>query len=177
MLASAHLNNFLRGSSNDDIRVHFMKAVIQRVSKASVSIKDAPSEVRQTGRGLVILLGVGKNDTDRDADYLAQKIANLRIFPKNDKLNLSAIDVNADVLVIPQFTLFGDCLKGRRPDFTGAAEPGKANKLYKQFVDLLKSMKLKVEEGKFGSEMLVEIHNDGPVTIVLDTEIIPDRNK
>lgn len=147
-----------------------MKAVVQRVSRASVSVKDEPSGSRETGRGLVVLLGIGKGDTGSDADFLATKIANLRIFPEKDKLNLSAIDINADVLVISQFTLYGNCQKGRRPDFTEAADPEKAEELYKLFIDSLKSMNLEVKEGKFGSEMLVEIHNDGPVTIIIDTE-------
>lgn len=145
-----------------------MKAVIQRVKKASVSYENIKEE---TGKGLVILLGVGKNDTGKDILRLAEKILNLRIFAdEKNKFNFSVADVKGDILVISQFTLYGNCQRGRRPDFPDAAEPEKANILYEKFVYELKKSGLTVKTGKFAADMTVEIHNDGPVTILMDTE-------
>lgn len=146
-----------------------MRAVVQRVSKGSVTVDQ--EVVGEIGRGYVILLGVAQGDTERDADYLVDKIANLRIFPDaQGKMNLSLLDVGGEVLVVSQFTLVGDCRRGRRPSFSSAAPPELANKLYEYFVDKLSSMGIKVETGQFQADMLVEIMNDGPVTILLDSK-------
>jgi D-tyrosyl-tRNA(Tyr) deacylase len=146
-----------------------MKAVIQRVKKGSVEIKE--KEIGKIGKGLVILLGVGQNDIEKDAEYLAEKIVNLRIFEdKEEKMNLSVRDINGQILVISQFTLYGDCKKGRRPSFISAALPDKAVKLYDYFIKYIKNYGLKIETGKFQAMMLVKIFNDGPVTILLDSE-------
>ena len=145
-----------------------MKAVIQRVKKASVIYKNIKEE---TGKGLVVLLGVGKNDTEKDISWLSEKILNLRIFAYDkNKFNFSVADVKGDILIVSQFTLYGDCQRGRRPDFTNAAEPEKANILYEKFVYELKKSRLTVKTGKFAADMTVEIHNEGPVTILMDTE-------
>jgi len=146
-----------------------MKAVIQRVKKGSVEIKE--KEIGKIEKGLVILLGVGQNDIEKDAEYLAEKIVNLRIFEdKEEKMNLSVRDINGQILVISQFTLYGDCKKGRRPSFISAALPDKAVKLYDYFIKYIKNYGLKIETGKFQAMMLVKIFNDGPVTILLDSE-------
>jgi len=146
-----------------------MRAVVQRVKKGAVEIKN--KEIGRITQGLVILLGVGQDDVEKDAEYLAEKIINLRIFEDEEgKMNLSAKDINGQILVISQFTLYGDCKKGRRPSFITAAFPGKAEKLYKYFVKCIKNYGLKVETGEFQAMMLVKIYNDGPVTIILDTE-------
>ncbi|MCI0660358.1 MAG: D-aminoacyl-tRNA deacylase [Acidobacteria bacterium] len=146
-----------------------MRAVLQRVTKGSVSING-----RLTGSinaGLVILLGVGANDTAAEVELLAKKIVNLRIFADSaGKFNLSALEVNAELLVISQFTLYADSRKGRRPSFSGAARPEIAVPLYQLFVEQLRAMGLRVETGEFQADMLVEIHNSGPVTIWLDTD-------
>jgi D-aminoacyl-tRNA deacylase len=145
-----------------------MRAVIQRVTQGSVSINDVV--VGAIKAGLVILLGVGAGDQESDVEMLANKIVNLRIFADADgKFNLSAIDVNAELLVISQFTLFADTRRGRRPSFTDAARPETAIPLYEKFVEKLRTMGFKVETGEFQAEMLVEIYNSGPVTIWLDT--------
>ncbi len=145
-----------------------MRAVLQRVIKGSVTVEGRITGA--IGPGLVILLGVGDGDAVADAELLAGKIANLRIFSDADgKFNLSALDVQAGMLVISQFTLFADCRKGRRPSFTDAARPELAVPLYEKFVEMLRSMGFVVETGEFQADMLVEIHNTGPVTIWLDT--------
>ncbi|MFA5780241.1 MAG: D-aminoacyl-tRNA deacylase [Elusimicrobiota bacterium] len=145
-----------------------MKAVIQRVKKASVIYENIKEE---TGKGLVVLLGVGKNDTEKDISWLSEKILNLRIFADDkNKFNFSVADIKGDILVVSQFTLYGDCQRGRRPAFTDAAEPEKANILYEKFVYELKKSRLTVKTGKFAADMTVEIHNEGPVTILMDTE-------
>lgn len=145
-----------------------MKAVIQRVKKASVIYKNIKEE---TGKGLVILLGVGKNDTEKDISWLSEKILNLRIFSDDkNKFNFSVTDIKGDILVVSQFTLYGDCQRGRRPDFTDAATLEKANILYEKFVSEMKKSQLTVKTGKFAANMTVEIHNEGPVTILMDTE-------
>ncbi|MBK6796776.1 MAG: D-tyrosyl-tRNA(Tyr) deacylase [Acidobacteria bacterium] len=146
-----------------------MRAVLQRVTKGSVSVDG--NVIGRTGYGYVILLGVGAGDTAEDVDLLANKAANLRIFSDPEgKFNLSALDVGAEMLVISQFTLYADSRRGRRPGFTDAARPEIAIPLYEQFVDTLRKMGFKVETGEFQADMLVEIHNTGPVTIWLDTE-------
>lgn len=148
-----------------------MKATIQRVSKASVSIDGG--EQKSVGEGLVILLGVGENDSEADADKLADKILNMRIFPNEEgKFDLSLLDLKGDALIVSQFTLYADCGRGRRPDFTKAAKPDKAVPLYNYFVTRIKASGLKVETGEFAADMLVEIHNDGPVTINIDSNEI-----
>jgi len=146
-----------------------MRAVVQRVKKGSVEIEE--KEIGKIEKGLVILLGVGQNDIEKDAEYLAEKIANLRIFEdKEGKMNLSVREINGQILVISQFTLYGDCKKGRRPSFISAALPDKAVKLYDYFVKCIKNYGLKIETGEFQAMMLVKIYNDGPVTILLDSE-------
>ncbi|MCI0338957.1 MAG: D-aminoacyl-tRNA deacylase [Acidobacteria bacterium] len=145
-----------------------MRAVIQRVIKSSVSIRG--EVVGAINGGLVILLGVGINDTETEVELLANKIANLRIFADAEgKFNLSALDVKSEILVISQFTLYADSRKGRRPSFTEAARPEIAIPLYEKFVRVLRGIGFRVETGEFQAEMLVEIHNSGPVTIWLDT--------
>lgn len=145
-----------------------MKALIQRVSRASVRIGE--EAVGKIGPGLVILLGVARNDSEQDAQALADKIVSLRIFTDDKgKFNLSALDTQAELLVVSQFTLLADTQKGRRPSFTEAATPELAEPLCQRFVDLLRTSKLKVETGRFREHMLVEIHNDGPVTLWLDS--------
>jgi len=146
-----------------------MRAVVQRVKEGSVEIKN--KEVGRIAQGLVILLGVGQDDNEKDAEYLVGKIINLRIFEdKEGKMNLYAKDINGQILGISQFTLYGDCKKGRRPSFISAALPEKAEKLYEYFVRCIKNYGLKVETGEFKAMMLVKIYNDGPVTILLDSE-------
>ncbi len=153
-----------------------MKVVIQRVSRASVAIDN--SIVASIGSGLVILLGVKQNDTEQDAQYLVSKIVRLRIFSDSaGKFNLSALDTNADMLVVSQFTLLADARKGHRPGFTDAAPPDKARALYEYFLGLLSESGLRVEKGEFQKKMLVEIHNDGPVTIILDSEDCGKKNR
>ena len=150
-----------------------MKAIVQRVSEASVSVKENESsrEINKIRKGLVILLGVGKEDREDDAEYLAEKVSNLRIFPdENDRMNLSILDVGGEILVISQFTLYGDCRKGRRPDFTSAAPPEMAEGLYEKFMEKVKAKGVEVKSGEFQARMLVDIHNDGPVTILLESK-------
>lgn len=145
-----------------------MRAVVQRVSAASVAIDG--EEVSSIGKGLLILLGVTHEDTEAEADYLAQKCAGLRIFrDSEDKMNLSVEQVGGQVLVVSQFTLYGDCRKGKRPAFVAAAPPEIAIPLYERFVDGLRKTGLTVKTGKFGADMQVSLINDGPVTILLDT--------
>jgi D-tyrosyl-tRNA(Tyr) deacylase len=146
-----------------------LKALVQRVSKASVSVGD--EIVGKIGRGLVVLIGVAQGDTERDAIYIADKIINLRIFAdESSKFNLSALEIGGEILIISQFTLLADTRKGRRPSFEEAAPPEQAGTLVNFFVDRVRESKLKVETGRFQQHMLVEIHNDGPVTIALDSK-------
>ena len=151
-----------------------MRAIIQRVSQAAVSVDN--EVLGDIGPGLVVLLGVGDGDGEQQAHTLAQKIANLRIFADEaSKFNLSALDVSAEMLVISQFTLFADARKGRRPSFSGAARPEVAEPLVAVFSNDLRAAGLNVAEGRFGAHMLVTIHNDGPVTIWLDTADLPAK--
>ena len=146
-----------------------MKALVQRVSRASVSVNDRI--VGKIGPGLVVFLGVAQGDSKEDASYLANKVANLRIFAdESSKFSLSALDTRGEILIVSQFTLLADTRKGRRPDFTAAAPPDLAKGLYEFFVDQVRTTGLKVETGLFQEHMLVEIHNDGPVTISLESK-------
>ena len=146
-----------------------MKALLQRVSKASVSVAD--DVVGQIGHGLVVFLGISRGDTERDALYLAEKTVSLRIFPDSEgRFNLSALDTGSELLVVSQFTLLADTRKGKRPSFTEAAKPEEAEALFERFLSYLRSSRLTVESGLFQQHMLVEIHNDGPVTILLDSK-------
>lgn len=146
-----------------------MRAVIQRVSKASVKISDKIAG--QINQGLVVLAAIGEDDSEQDISYLAEKTANLRIFEdESGKMNKSTLDVKGEILAVSNFTLYGDVRKGRRPDFTSAAKPDKAKSLFDKFVELLKGHGLKVECGEFQAMMDVELVNDGPVTILLDSK-------
>ena len=147
-----------------------MKALLQRVSRASVSIRG--ERVAEIGKGLVVFLGIAKGDSEKDAQYLADKVVNLRIFSgEQGKFNLSASDIDGELLVVSQFTLCADTRKGRRPSFTEAASPALAEPLYNRFVELIRARGVKVETGIFQEHMLVEIHNEGPVTFLLDSRI------
>ncbi len=144
-----------------------MRAVLQRVSYAKVSVE--AEKVASIGHGLVILLGVGPEDTIAKADELAEKCARLRIFEDDQgKMNLSLLDVNGEALVVSQFTLFADTSRGRRPSFVNAGKPEIAEPLVKSFVHSLKKSGVSVQEGIFGAHMMVELCNDGPVTILLE---------
>ena len=145
-----------------------MKALVQRVTSASVSV--AGKEVGKIGRGLVILVGVAAGDKEEDAQYLVPKITNLRIFAdEQGKFNLSALDIGGELLLVSQFTLLADTKKGRRPSFVNAAPPDRAEELFRYFVELVSASGLKVATGRFQQYMQVEIHNDGPVTLLLDS--------
>jgi D-tyrosyl-tRNA(Tyr) deacylase len=145
-----------------------VRAVIQRVSEASVRV--AGAEVAAIGRGLAVLLGVGKDDAEADADYLAEKILNLRVFPDEaGQMNRSVLDVRGSLLVVSQFTLLGDVRRGRRPSYADAAGPEQANRLYELFVERLRPSGLPVATGIFRAMMDVGLVNDGPVTILLDS--------
>ena len=145
-----------------------MKALLQRVTSASVSV--GGEVVGSIGLGLVVLVGVADGDSDKDIQYLAGKIINLRIFAdKAEKFNLSALDIGAELLLVSQFTLLADTKKGRRPSFTGAAPPPQAQALFEQLVAAVRASGLKVATGRFQQYMQLEIHNDGPVTIMLDS--------
>ena len=146
-----------------------MKVLVQRVTKASVSV--GGEVVGEIDRGLVVLVGVARGDAERDAIYLADKIVNLRIFADEaSKFNLSALEIGGEILIISQFTLLADTRKGRRPSFEEAAPPEQAETLVSFFVDRVRESRLKVETGRFQQHMLVEVHNDGPVTIALDSK-------
>lgn len=146
-----------------------MKVVLQRSKAASVSVNG--ETVGEITSGLVLLVGVTHEDTEEDCRYLADKIIHLRIFEdENMKMNHSLLDVGGEILSISQFTLYGDCRKGRRPNFMAAAKPDEAERLYKVFNDMLREKGLKVETGKFGAMMDVELINDGPVTLILESK-------
>lgn len=145
-----------------------MKLVIQRVKYSSVKVDE--KIVGKIDKGFLVLLGVGPDDTEEIADYLVKKLINLRVFTdENDKMNLSIKDIEGELLIISQFTLYADCSQGNRPSFTGAAKPDKANELYEYFIEKCKENNIKrVEHGIFGADMKVELLNDGPVTILLE---------
>lgn len=146
-----------------------MRAVVQRVAKAWVTVNG--QEVARIGQGLLVLLGVGREDTDEDADYLAMKVANLRIFEDAEgKLNRCLLEVGGAALVVSNFTLYGDCRKGRRPSFTDAAPPEQAERLYRKFCEALKGQGVAVQTGVFQAHMQVGLVNDGPVTLLLDSK-------
>jgi D-tyrosyl-tRNA(Tyr) deacylase len=145
-----------------------MRAVVQRVTSSRVEV--AGQTVGQIGAGLLVLLGVARDDREADADYLADKIVNLRIFQDaQDKMNLALKDANGAMLVVSQFTLYGDTRKGRRPSYIDAAEPAKANTLYEYFVARVRAQGVAVETGIFQATMAVHLVNDGPVTILIDS--------
>ena len=145
-----------------------MRAVVQRVKSAKVDIDG--KTVGKVGQGLLIFLGVGEEDSEKDADYLAKKIAHLRIFPDaNGLMNLSVSEIGAEVLVVSQFTLWGDCRKGRRPSFTRAAGPETARALYEYFIRVLNALGLRTASGRFQEMMEVHLVNDGPVTMLIDS--------
>lgn len=145
-----------------------MKAVIQRVDRASVSVDG--NEVSRIGGGLLVLLGVEKGDSEKDADFLLDKITHLRIFEDGEgKMNLSLLDISGELLVVSQFTLLADCRKGRRPSFTDAAEPEAATRLYEYMLVKAKEKVSKVGQGQFQAMMKVGLVNNGPVTILLDS--------
>lgn len=145
-----------------------MRAVIQRVTQAGVLVED--QEIGSIGPGLVILLGVSRDDSARDADYLAQKIVNLRIFEDEaGKMNLSLLETGGQALIVSQFTLWGDCRKGRRPSFSRAARPGTAEELYLEFVKKVGGFGVETATGRFGAMMRVRLVNDGPVTLIAES--------
>ena len=145
-----------------------MRAVVQRVKSSEVTV--AGTSVGHIGAGLVVLLGVARDDTSNDADYLAAKIAHLRIFEDDaGKMNRSLVDCGGAMLVVSQFTLQGDCRKGRRPSFVKAAPPEKGEALYRHFIDQVRQLDVPVETGRFGAMMAVALVNDGPVTLVVDS--------
>ncbi|MDI9475778.1 MAG: D-aminoacyl-tRNA deacylase [Natronincolaceae bacterium] len=148
-----------------------MRAVVQRISEGRVVVNGQISGA--IDEGLLVFLGVTKRDTIEDAKYMAEKTVNLRIFEdENGKMNLSVIDIRGKILVVSQFTLFGDCRKGRRPSFTEAASPEMADELYRVFIDECKKMGIDVETGVFQTHMAVHLINDGPVTILIDSKKI-----
>lgn len=149
-----------------------MRAVLQRVKRAKVAV--GGEITGEIAAGWLVLLGVAPADTPKEVDWLAEKIANLRAFEDAaGKMNLSVQDIGGSVLVVSQFTLYGDCLKGRRPGFTGAAPPTIAEPLYESFAAALKLLGVPVATGRFGADMQVELVNDGPVTFVIDTPAQP----
>lgn len=146
-----------------------MKVLLQRVTKASVTVNE--EVVGSIGKGLVVLVGVAQGDNEADVDYLADKIVNLRIFADEaNKFNLALIDIRGEILIVSQFTLLADVRKGRRPSFIEAAPPDEAERLIDLFIDCIRNKGVKVATGRFRERMLVEIHNDGPVTIILDSK-------
>ena len=147
-----------------------MKAVIQRVKSAAVSMDN--KEISRIDAGLLVFLGVSGSDEASDADFLSDKIVNLRIFEDdNGKMNRSVIDTSGAILVVSQFTLYGDCRKGRRPSFIQAAPPEKAEALYTYFIEQIKTKKIAVQSGKFRAMMAISLVNDGPVTLIVESKI------
>lgn len=145
-----------------------MRAVVQRVRRSSVTVDGQVTG--EIGHGLMVLLGVEDKDTEKDLAYMVDKLPNLRIFEDPDgKMNLSLLDVGGALLVVSQFTLLGDARKGRRPGFTDAARPEKANAMYEQLVSEIRALGVQVETGQFQAHMMVDILNDGPVTLLLDS--------
>ncbi len=153
-----------------------MRAVLTRVTSASVIIDGAV--VGKIGRGFLILLGVGPNDTEKECRYLAEKALGLRVFEdENGKMNLGLDEVGGEVLVVSQFTLYGNCRKGRRPSFAGAAGPELGNQLYEQFLSDCAALGYPPQHGQFGADMKVESINDGPVTLILDTDQLMNESR
>jgi D-aminoacyl-tRNA deacylase len=150
-----------------------MRVILQRVQSSSVTVEAVV--VGQTGKGLNLLVGIAPTDTEAELDWMVRKILNLRIFPSEgqERWDLSIADIHGELLVISQFTLYGDCRKGRRPSFDGAAPPAQAEALFDRFVLKLRESGLKVETGQFGAMMQVAIANDGPVTLLLEREASP----
>jgi D-tyrosyl-tRNA(Tyr) deacylase len=145
-----------------------MRVVVQRVSHASVTIDG--EVVGRIGCGLLVLVGINKTDDEAEITFLADKLVNLRIFPDDDdKMNRSLMDIQGELLVVSQFTLYGDCRKGRRPSFIDAAGPDHAIPVYERFVARLRESGLNVETGRFGANMQVDLQNDGPVTLIIDS--------
>ena len=145
-----------------------MRAVVQRVKSAKVEVNG--QTVGEIGQGLLVFLGVGEGDSEKDCDYLANKIAHLRIFSDSQGLmNLSVVEVEGAALVVSQFTLWGDCRKGRRPSFIRAAQPERARELYEHFIGIIRGKGLRVDTGEFQAMMDVHLVNDGPVTLILDS--------
>ena len=145
-----------------------MRAVVQRVSSSNVKVNG--EVIGSIGRGLNVLIGISNDDTIEDLKYIKDKIVNLRIFEdENDKMNFSVLDVKGELLIISQFTLYGDCRKGRRPNFMNAKGGEEAKVLYLKLVEMLQETGLNVQTGEFGADMKVEIQNDGPVTLLLDS--------
>lgn len=148
-----------------------MRAVVQRVKKANVKVND--EVIGEIKKGLIILLGIRGEETTQEKEYIADKISNLRIFEDEDeKMNLSVKDISGEVLVVPNFTIYGDCRKGRRPSFFDAARPEIAEPMYNEIINLISKEGINVESGKFKADMEVNIVNDGPVTVILDSEKI-----
>lgn len=145
-----------------------MRAVVQRVSSSKVTVDgNVTGEIK---KGLLVLLGVTHEDTSKDVDYIIDKVLNLRIFEdENEKMNLSLKDVEGELLVVSQFTLYGDCRKGRRPSFSTAARPELATKLYEEFIEKSRKEGIVTQTGQFGAHMMVDLTNDGPVTILLES--------
>lgn len=148
-----------------------MRAIVQRVSSSKVEVDK--KTIGSINKGLNVLVGISKEDTLEDLNYIKDKILNLRIFEdENEKMNLSLLDIKGELLIISQFTLYGDCRRGRRPNFMNAEGGDKAKEAYNNFIELLKDSGLKIETGEFGANMKVDIQNDGPVTIMLDSKKI-----
>ncbi|MBZ2173966.1 D-tyrosyl-tRNA(Tyr) deacylase [Schnuerera sp. xch1] len=146
-----------------------MRAVVQRVSRANVEVKE--DTVGKINRGLLVFLGVGEGDDDKDLEYMVNKILGLRIFEDDkDKMNLSVMDIKGEMLVISQFTLYGDVRKGKRPSFIKSADPKIADNIYNRFIEKCKERGIKTEKGVFGAHMYVDLINDGPVTILIDSK-------
>ncbi len=145
-----------------------MRAVVQRVTKSSVTVEEQITG--QIGKGLMVLIGVEEGDTEKDAEYIAKKVTALRVFDDTEGvMNLSVQDIGGEILAVSQFTLLGDVRKGNRPSYFTAAKPEEADRLYRKVIDLIKEKGIHVEEGIFQAEMLVKIDNDGPVTILLES--------
>ena len=148
-----------------------MRAVVQRVLNANVKVNE--KTVGEIEKGLLVFLGIGNDDDNKDLDYMVDKILGLRIFEDNDnKMNLSLLDIKGEILVVSQFTLYGDVRKGRRPSFNDSAKPDIAEKMYNQFINKCEQKGVKTEKGVFGANMKVELVNDGPVTILIDSKKI-----
>ncbi len=151
------------------MRWHIMRAVVQRVKESSVTVDG--NVIGRIGAGLLVLLGIAKKDTITDIDFIADKILNLRIFEdENKKMNRSVLETGGEMLVVSQFTLLGDCRKGRRPSFIDAAEPEKANELYEKFIEKICGKGVKVQTGIFRAMMDVSLVNDGPVTLIVESK-------